>query len=952
MAKDPFLKVTILLITLIFEWFHGFTSLAQTSPSISGKVVEIINGQETPVAFANVSIPNTSFGATTDFDGLYKFTLPAGNYEVIASFVGYLAENKEVKLKPGEEITLNFTLKTDKKTIATAVVQAERIRNTEKAVVAEIRQAQQIVSGIGSEQISKSQDRDAGEIIKRIPGITIIDDKYVNIRGLAERYNMVWLNNSASPSVETDVKAFAFDMVPSSLIDRMLIYKTPAPELPGEFAGGVIKVFTKTAPEKNEIKIGLSGGFRSGTTFQEFLVNKSGKTEWLGFDDGGRSIPENFPNNLNTIDKPESKEQLTQLGRQLPNNWSTVAQNANPDVRFNIDFIRRFNAGDKVKIGHITSINYSNTRLFYDSRRTDYNSYDSLSNRSDTIFDYHDKTYVHQIREGLLHNWSFGFGANHKIEFKNIFNQIGNNTTTLREGRNLEEGEIRREYSYRYFNRSIYTGQLGGIHKLFNELSTLDWNLAYSRSVRKDPDWRRIRTSRGISEPDSEPFRTYIPFTATPFFLGRLYFDLKESILTANLNLDQKIPFSANFIPHIRAGFYSEIKNRSFSARNLGYAAAGFDTYQNYALYTQAFDSLFADTNINSSNGLKITEDTKGSDSYTAKNELFAYYLALDIPLSTWGNLYGGARIEHNRQTLQSKDITEKPLNIDQNIVRLLPSLNLSINFSKSMLMRLAYGKTLNRPEFRELAPYAFYDFNFNNVIYGNDSLKTPSIHNFDARWEWYPDQGELVHVGFFYKQFFNPIETYFVPGSGSGGTRNFSFRNADAAMSYGVEVEVKKSLGFISQTGIWKDFAIVANGAYIKSQIDLGSNSAGQSRTRPMMGQSPYIVNGGVYYQNDTLGFSASLLYNVMGPRIRVVGTFGTPDIYEMPRNSLDLSISKFFWKKHLEIRFAAQNILNQPFLLIQDANNDGKLDRNKDQQQQSYRTGAYYTLGVVVRF
>ncbi len=952
MLKHLQIPSIFVLILLTFQTFAGFSNNDQFSASISGKVVEIINGQETPVAFANVSVPNTSFGATTDFDGLFKFNLPAGNYDIVASFVGYTPETKRVQLKPGDNLTIDFTLKTDKKTIATAVVQAERVRNTEKAVIAEIRQAQQIVSGVGSEQISKSQDRDAGEIIKRIPGITIIDDKYVNIRGLAERYNMVWLNNTTSPSVETDVKAFAFDMVPSSLIDRMLIYKTPAPELPGEFAGGVIKVFTKTAPEKNEIKIGLSGGFRSGTTFNEFMVNKSGKTEWLGFDDGGRSLPSNFPANLNTVDNQEGQDQLTQLGRELPNNWSTVAQNASPDVRFNFDFIRRFNVGEKIKIGHITSINYSNTRLFYDSRRTDYNTYDSLSKRSDTIFDYHDKTYVNQVREGLLHNWSFGFGPNHKIEFKNIFNQIGNNTTTLREGRNLEEGEIRREYSYRYFNRSIYTGQLGGTHKLFNELTTIDWTLAYSRSVRKDPDWRRVRTSRGLSEPDSVPFRTYIPFTATPFFLGRLYFDLNESIQTGNINLDQKLPISSKFVPHFKTGFYAEIKNRSFSARNLGYAAAGFDTYQNYALYTQPFDSLFADTNINSSNGLKITEDTKGSDSYTARNELYAYYFALEIPLAKYGNLYGGVRIENNRQTLQSKDITEKPLNIDQHIVRVLPSVNLSINLSKTMLMRLAYGKTLNRPEFRELAPYAFYDFNFNNVIYGNDSLKTPSIHNFDARWEWYPEQGELINVGFFYKQFINPIETYFVPGSGSGGTRNFSFRNADAAMSYGIEVEVKKSLRFISQTGIWKDFAIVANGAYIKSQVDLGSNSAGQSRTRPMMGQSPYIVNGGVYYQNDTLGFSASLLYNVMGPRIRVVGTFGTPDIYEMPRNSLDLSISKFFWKKHLEVRFAAQNILNQPFLLIQDANNDGKLDRKIDQQQQSYRTGAYYTLGVVVRF
>ena len=349
---------------------------------------------------------------------------------------------------------------------------------------------------------------------------------------------------------------------------------------------------------------------------------------------------------------------------------------------------------------------------------------------------------------------------------------------------------------------------------------------------------------------------------------------------------------------------------------------------------------------------MKIAEDTKGTDSYTATNNLYAYYGALEIPILKYATLYGGARIEDNRQSLTSKDLKSKDLFIDKHIISVLPSATLTVNITQKMLMRLAYGKTLNRPEFRELAPYAFYDFSFNNVNYGNDSIKISTIQNYDARWEWYPQSGEMINVGVFYKTFTNPIETYFVPGTGGGGVRNFSYRNALSAKSIGIEIEVRKSLDFISKKGVWKDFSVVANGTYIKSEVDLGEKSSGQARRRPMMGQSPYTINGGIYYQNDTIGFSASVLYNVTGPRIRVVGTYGTPDIYEMPRGTLDISISKYVWKRHLEIKAAAQNILNQAFLLLQDANGDGKLDRKKDQQQQKYYTGVYYTLGVVFRF
>jgi outer membrane receptor for ferrienterochelin and colicin len=940
------MKNALTLIAVLFFAISGFANNEKPG-FIIGKVTEMIDGKPTAVPFANVSIKGTANGATTDFDGNYKITVSEGVYEIVASFVGYEPVSKAgIAVKSGETTNLDFTVQASVQQLKETKVSAQKVTHTENAVLTEMKRSTAVVSGISSQQIAKSQDRDASEVIKRVPGVTIMNDRFVMVRGLSERYNSVYLNNVTTPSTESDVKAFSFDMIPSALIDRILIYKSPAPEISGEFAGGVIKVFTKNTPDENLLSVGYSASYRQNTTFNDFYMNPGSKTDWMGFDDGSRSLPSDFPANVRDISNSNDLEQLTTVGRSLSDNWGTVNSKAAPDQRFNITFARKFDI-KKVHVGHITALNYSNTNQYFVSRRTEYNTYNPVTQNSDTIFDYFDSRYSNNVRAGLLHNWSFNF-LNHKIEFKNIFNQAGMNQSTLRDGKNFEEGELRKEYSYYYMNRSIYTGQLSGEHKLFEDKTKIDWTLAYSKAKKEEPDWRRVRTAKDINATEEEPYQTYVPFGATPFFLGRLYFDLYEELMTGTANLEQKLSIG-KFEPKVTAGVYLERKWRQFSARNLGYASANVFQFDN-SLREIPIDQLFNDTNINSTTGLKIDEDTRLSDAYTAQNDLIAYYLALDIPFTKWLSLHTGARVENNRQRLESHTVTGNPVNVDNHIIRLLPSANLTANISEKMLIRGGFGITLNRPEFRELAPYAFYDFNFNSVNYGNDSLETPSIYNYDARWEYYPNHGEIISVGAFYKNFVNPIETYFVPGTGSGGTRNYTYRNAESASSTGIELEVRKTFNNL-KTPFVRNLGVVLNASYIWSKINLGDKAQGQSENRPMMGQSPYIINSGIYYQNDTLGLQVNLLYNVIGERIVIVGSYGIPDVYEMPRNTLDLTITKRLWKR-LDVKFGIQDILNQPYLLVQDANGDGKVTRNNDQQIQSYKRGSYYTLGLNFRF
>jgi outer membrane receptor protein involved in Fe transport len=309
-------------------------------------------------------------------------------------------------------------------------------------------------------------------------------------------------------------------------------------------------------------------------------------------------------------------------------------------------------------------------------------------------------------------------------------------------------------------------------------------------------------------------------------------------------------------------------------------------------------------------------------------------------------------RIENNLQTLNSNTIPGDTVIVNNNITRTLPSVNIAYNLTDRHLIRAAYGKTLNRPEFREIAPLYFYDFVFNSINTGNPDLKTPSIDNYDLRFEFYPRPGENITFGAFYKRFMNPIEVYFVPGIGSGGTRSFTWANAYQAQNYGLELEIRKKLDSINVPVI-RNLSVIANASIIKSVIDLNKDSLGsETSRRPMMGQSPWIVNAGLYYQNDSIGLQVNAMYNVIGPRVVIVGIPDIPAVWEMPRHQLDISVIKTFGRrKNIDVRVNVTDVLNRQFLLLQDANEDGQLNRQDDQALQFYKRGTYVTFGITLR-
>ncbi len=916
--------------------------------AISGTVTAVENGRSEPQPFASVSIKGTGTGANTDMEGKYYFKVEPGTWTVVSALVGRVPVERSVTVVADQTVTVDLHLDGGVTEMRAVEVVKEKRVDTEAAVLMETRKSDQVVSGIGRQQIAKGQDRTAGDVVKRIPGVTLIGDRFVMVRGLSDRYNNVMLNDAAAPGLEADKRAFSFDMVPSGALDRILIFKSASPELPGDFSGGVVKVSTLGVPDKNSVEVNYTLGLRPGTTFQDFHQSKGSPTDAIGFDNGFRKLPNGFPANLYHV---TDAEQLATLGRAMPNNWTASTRTAGPDHRMHLIIARRLGKKDGARFGMVNAINYSNTTVAYTARNHNYNAYDLNALRSDTVYSYMDDENIRTARLGVMSNWSALLANGTKLEFRNLFNQIGEDRTTLRTGRNLEEGNEVRNSAFKYQQRVIYSGQLHGSHELASDVSKLDWTLGYGKAVSKEPDHRRVRTVRdlGISDADT-PFQTVVASSATTLDAGRFFSELDETVLSGKLDHELRIPVKKEGLdPRILVGAYAERKDRVFAARWMSLRIANITWFDNSQLYLP-LDEVFSAEHINSTTGFKLEEGTNPSDSYSGTNTLLAGFLSGQIGFSRKWNVKGGARVEHNRQQLNSATYGGRPVAADKKLLFVLPSVNASWNISERSVLRAGFGSTLNRPEFRELAPFAYYDFSANTVIYGNPALRTAAIQNTDARFEFYPSLTEVVSLGAFHKHFADPIEMYYVPGTGGGGTRNFTYNNALSARSMGLEAEVRLSTARWAGEGFMGRWSALFNGTWIHSQVNLGATMGGQDDQRPMMGQSPWVLNAGLYYEDVAHKLRFNALFNVCGPRLFAVGSIGVPDVYEMPRNVLDIALSKGFGNR-FEVKVGVQDLLNQRMRLLQDGNSDGRLD-DTDEEVMSFRRGAYLSAGLSCRF
>ncbi len=930
------------LITLMVGILWNATDLSGQRGIIQGVIHDERTGEE--IIGASVYLESiTGTGTSTDFEGrFYLSGIPEGTYTLVVSYIGYKTlKIEEVAVQAGRSTNMELKLSEDIEQLGEITVVGVRSTNTEIAVILDIRQAEQIVSGISAQEISRTLDGDALQVARRVPGINIGANNFIQIRGLGARYNNVMLHNSFAPSMETDVRSFAFDVIPSNQLDRMMIYKSPAAELPGEFSGGLVKIHTRSIPEENSLVFSYGTQYRQGTTFEPFKYQQRSSTYLTGINDGFYDLPDGFPSDLRRL----NLAQLEEAGKSLRNLWREETGIAAPGQSFSLGGSFRKGLKNGWRIGHVSHASYNFSNSIYDVIRRDYNAFDETINGSQMIYDFNDRQYNHTIKLGLIHNWAVRLNGNNLIEFKNLFNQNAIGQYVNRTGRNFESNVYLNNGAFDQVYRGIYSGQLLGTHTLPSEAGQLDWVIGYNRTYRNQPDYKRYRSD--VDESTGSRTLYVPPGAAAAEFLGRFFSRMDESSLMASADYTRKLGENRGrrFIPVLKAGILGDYKTRTFQARNIGFIRNSIDQFD-MELLDLTIGELFEPHNINSTTGVRIDEQSNPSDNYEAINTLAAAYASINLPISSRFRLIAGLRGEYNIQQLESATVTNIPVTVDNPQLSVLPSANLTYDLNEISLLRAAYGMTINRPEFRELAPFGFYDFSFNLTNRGNPLLETPNIHNFDLRYELYPGRGEMISLAVFYKYFDRPIETIFVPGAGSLGAKTFTYGNATSASSYGLEVELRKDLGFLGGR-LFNDLSMVFNAALIQSDITIGEEFYGQSDFRPLQGQANYIINGGLFYYNQRSGLQVNAVYNVVGKRILIVGTEDYADIYEMPRHIIDLSISKQIGERWM-IRAGISDLLNMEVLLLQDSNQDGIFDKEVDNIMQQYRPGSVFSLGL----
>lgn len=917
------------------------TTFRAYAADIKGKVTDSTTGE--PLIGATIQIDGTPKATATDIDGLFAFSGldENANYTLTIKYISYKTKKIDGVRAEAQPQAIEIKLTPDEQTLNEVTVTGVARKNTEIAVIQMTKSSPVIVSNVSAQEITKTQDTNAGEVIRRVPGVSLIDDKFVMVRGLSQRYNNVWINGGAVPSSEADSRAFSFDLIPSSQIDNMQIVKTPSPEYPADYTGGFITITTKDIPAENTAELSVGGNWNDITSFSDFKYAKGSGTDFLGFDSGMRGLNGGINSTLNSI----AGNGVDLQNNHLNNDWRVRNMNPVGDLKLSGSLGRSWKLGDR-QLGMIAAFNYSNEyRKYEDMQNNLFGVYDADKDQSNYLRYSVDDQYNHNVRLGAMLNFTLlSADGNSKYQLKNIFNQIGNDRYTWREGLSAQsDNENSAEYYYR--SRTTYNGQITGKHTF--ALDELDWSASYSYANRNVPDRRRYLINDAL-EPG-------VMQLTSPNDISREWTKLDEHIVSAAVNDKHDFKFGS-FTPSIKFGAYGEYRTRKYTTRDFIYnwnAASNTlpDGFRQFDL-----SEMLSDESYFGADRLYLLEEQHMRNNYKGNNYLGAGYFAANIPLGNF-NIYAGLRYEYDHMELitNTRDNAESPFSHNYEYNDLFPSVNTTYKINDKHQLRLSYGKTVNRPEFREVSPSVFYDFDLASNVQGNTDLKPCYIQNVDFRYEFYPSKGELISIAAFYKYFDSPIEwTYTVTG---GTSLVYSYMNAQRANNYGIELDIRKDLSFIGLPGFSWSF----NGALIKSRVKFETGS--KEEDRPMQGQSPYLVNTGLFYKNDKLQLDVALLYNRIGKRIIGVGrsegtTSGNealrvPDSYEMPRDVIDLSASKKFGN-HWELKLSIRDLLAQKVYYKQfaDVHYSNGTSREVEQITRAYKPGRNIGVSAVYKF
>lgn len=910
---------------------------------LEGRIVHIETKE--PVEEASIFVRGHDVEAKTDADGRFSLKLPVGPHDISAVHPMFSTMTRSnVEIREGESIELTMEATPVGVELEAFEITAPRIEGSTVDLLAERQQSGAVSDVIGAEQISKAGDSDAAGALKRVTGVTIVDGKYVYVRGLGSRYSATLLNGLNLPSPNPDRREVPLDMFPTAVIESVVIQKTYSPDMPAEFGGGMVQIRTKGYPDDLQLTLELSGAFETGTTFGKGRITADrGPTDWLGIDGGHRGISEKLAAATANSSLTEgsmfsegySKEELAAITRSMPTKWATEKQVLPPDAKVTLTVGDSFRIGE-LRLGFLLTGLYDNSWDLVHRRKKDLFLESEETKKLVALNDYRFDVTTQEITTAGILAAGADFGEDHKIRSNTLLDRITADEVTKYAGFNYDSDADIRVLELAWDERMLFSQQVYGEHVFpFLRDFEVDWRYAYSFADGQMPDRRFVRQDFSESE------QAWL-LSTRPDGSGRIFGSVRDVVHDGGLDL--KFPFEqwTGKTAFVKLGGAVTVKEREVDVRRFNYKFGSAITSSLDMLARDPID-LFVPENM-TPDGLIMAETTRSTDNSTGKQDVFAGYLMTELPLGLGFTVVGGARVEKSEQKVESFELfsENEPVSRTVSSLDVLPAGVLSYEIMGGMLVRAGYSRTLNRPDFREMSPSCATTYLGGGDICGapvpeegDDDFGRALIENYDLRWEWYPGPGESISFGGFFKQFEDPIETVMRKSTDPGVT----FQNLkNGARNYGLELDIRKTFAFIDER--LEDLYFAGNATWVRSVVKLPDDAVETSKERALQGQSPYIFNAQLGYEDVDIGMSATLLYNVYGPRIAAVGSLGIPDVYEEAFHQLDF-VYKHTFGDHFKLGFKAKNLLDLPAKLTQGG-----------EVQETYRKGRELSLSLAFSY
>ncbi|MDP9177956.1 MAG: TonB-dependent receptor [Gemmatimonadota bacterium] len=901
---------------------------AQQAPTgrILGRVVDAATGQG--IVDVGVQVVGTTIGVSTGLDGRFSLSnVPAGTVTLHARRIGFAPKTvTAILLEPGTTLEQSITLTAATVQLTTQVVTASSERGTVRDALDAQRTAVGVVNSVTAEQISKSPDGNAAQAVQRVSGVTVQDNKYVFVRGLGERYTTSSLNGARVPSPEPEKRIVPLDMFPAGLVQSVTTTKTFTPNLQGDFSGALVDIKTREFPARRTWSLQLGGGYEAGTTGASILAGRTTGGERIGMVNGERELPSlvrslgNFQGiNLNQGDKDL-------LVSRFRNAWTPENGTAPPIASASLSF----GGNDPIlfshRIGYLFSGTYSSSTDFRDGQVRALADRGDMPGETREIDRFVGQRSSQSVLWGGLANLSTLIGDASRISFNALYNRTADNDAILETGSFENEGIRAKISRMQYVERGVRSLQLSGEHQLGSR-NRVEWAGTASGVSRYEPD--RSEFVQAIERdapngPDILRWQNSGNGGAT-----RTFSDLDEK--SRELRASYQLDLGSNNQSSIKIGGLVRSTDRDADTRAFAISANGISNAVRELPAEQIFDGRFANGGF-----FDIAPLAQGG-SYAARDRLAAGFAMAEIALSERFRVIGGARYESDRLDVDAFSTLGSPVYTKKRWNDVLPSLALNVKLTETQQLRLSGSRTLARPEYRELSPIKSRDVLNGDDTQGNENLSRTKVANADIRWEWYPNSGEVLSVALFAKKFDLPIErVYRAAGS---GTRTVFYTNAESADNYGVELELRKDLGFLAPA--FTPFSLFSNLTLMHSEIHLfkDTQASATNLSRRMVGQAPYVINTGLTYTSRGGASSATLLFNRIGDRIDAAGDAPLPDVVQRGRSVLDLSL-RFGLSRIVTARFDAKNLLDSPYETIQ-----GTATR------ELYKTGRTIQAGFQIR-